>query len=126
MIEYKLEWEMPDMWWSAGHEHINDFTDIWDQIPWESSTVKTTTDLNSIRDQHKTLKNWETTKTQPIRNVKLSKRVIEPTDWEEIVEVPSITCPRCYRTSYNPNDIEQKYCGNCHMFHKDMPKEVIP
>lgn len=27
---------------------------------------------------------------------------------------PSITCPKCGRTSYNPNDIEQGYCGYCH------------
>jgi len=26
----------------------------------------------------------------------------------------SITCPQCGRTSYNVNDIEQGYCGNCH------------
>lgn len=26
----------------------------------------------------------------------------------------SITCPRCGRTSYNPNDVEQGYCGACH------------
>jgi hypothetical protein len=26
---------------------------------------------------------------------------------------PSITCPTCQRTSYNPNDIEQKFCGVC-------------
>lgn len=31
-------------------------------------------------------------------------------------EQPSITCPRCRRTSYNPNDIESKYCGN-HQYH---------
>jgi len=24
------------------------------------------------------------------------------------------TCPRCQRTSYNPNDIAEGYCGNCH------------
>lgn len=29
-------------------------------------------------------------------------------------EQPSITCPKCRMTSYNPNDIEQGYCGNCH------------
>jgi ribosomal protein S27AE len=29
---------------------------------------------------------------------------------------PSITCPVCGSTSYNPNDIEQRYCGNCHAF----------
>lgn len=25
-----------------------------------------------------------------------------------------ITCPRCLRTSHNPNDIAQGYCGACH------------
>lgn len=29
---------------------------------------------------------------------------------------PSITCPQCDRTSYNPNDIKNKYCGNCRKF----------
>ena len=32
----------------------------------------------------------------------------------------SITCPCCGLTSYNLNDIEQKYCGRCHMFHANM------
>jgi len=32
----------------------------------------------------------------------------------------SITCPRCGMTRYNLNDVEQRYCGNCHMFHADM------
>lgn len=27
---------------------------------------------------------------------------------------PSITCPVCDMTSYNPNDVEMGYCGNCH------------
>lgn len=31
----------------------------------------------------------------------------------------SITCLCCGRASYNPNDIEQKYCGFCHEFHID-------
>ena len=26
----------------------------------------------------------------------------------------SITCPKCHRTSYNPHDIAQGYCGFCH------------
>jgi hypothetical protein len=25
----------------------------------------------------------------------------------------SITCPVCHMTSYNPNDIEWGWCGNC-------------
>lgn len=32
---------------------------------------------------------------------------------------PSITCPACGKTSYNRNDIERQYCGNCHVFIED-------
>lgn len=32
---------------------------------------------------------------------------------------PSITCPRCKMTSYNPNDILNKYCGSCCAFWED-------
>jgi hypothetical protein len=27
---------------------------------------------------------------------------------------PSITCPGCGRTSWNPNDVREGYCGFCH------------
>jgi len=30
--------------------------------------------------------------------------------------VRKITCPVCHRTSYNENDIEAGYCGNCHAY----------
>lgn len=30
--------------------------------------------------------------------------------------LPTYTCPRCGMTSYNLNDIREKYCGNCHRF----------
>ena len=26
---------------------------------------------------------------------------------------PSFTCPRCGRTSYNPHDVRESYCGRC-------------
>jgi hypothetical protein len=29
---------------------------------------------------------------------------------------PSYTCLDCGRTSYNPNDIANQYCGNCHEY----------
>lgn len=29
-------------------------------------------------------------------------------------DIPSITCPRCGRTSWNPNDVREGYCGACH------------
>ena len=28
--------------------------------------------------------------------------------------VDRITCPRCGRTSYHPDDIREGYCGACH------------
>ena len=28
----------------------------------------------------------------------------------------SFTCPKCLMMSYNANDVEQGYCGNCHEF----------
>jgi hypothetical protein len=33
------------------------------------------------------------------------------------VTAPSITCPQCGWISYNFNDIKEKYCGHCHLFH---------
>lgn len=30
---------------------------------------------------------------------------------------PSITCPKCGKRSYHPDDIRNQYCGNCHAFH---------
>lgn len=31
----------------------------------------------------------------------------------------AITCARCGLTSYNPNDVAQRYCGHCKIFHDD-------
>jgi len=31
---------------------------------------------------------------------------------------PSITCSLCRATSYNENDIRERYCGRCHKFHE--------
>ena len=42
------------------------------------------------------------------------------------VEAESITCPQCGMTSHNKNDIEQRYCGNCHQYHDDMVSETEP
>jgi ribosomal protein L37E len=33
-----------------------------------------------------------------------------------MAEQPSITCPRCGRTSYHPEDIRWGYCGSCHSY----------
>jgi transcription elongation factor Elf1 len=32
------------------------------------------------------------------------------------METPSFTCPKCGMRSYNPNDVRERYCGNCHLF----------
>jgi|SRR5262245_1165668 len=32
----------------------------------------------------------------------------------------AITCLICQRTSYHPKDVQQKYCGACHIFHDDI------
>lgn len=42
--------------------------------------------------------------------------VIEPSDKVSF----TITCLVCGMKSYNQNDVEQKYCGNCHQFHDIM------
>lgn len=40
---------------------------------------------------------------------------------------PSITCPRCGRTSFHPEDVKQKYCGYCHWWTSDpLLGEVVP
>lgn len=39
---------------------------------------------------------------------------------------PSITCPRCKRTSYNVNDIEQRYCGYCRRYHFEVDAVDTP
>lgn len=29
-----------------------------------------------------------------------------------------IECLRCGMTSYHPTDVQERYCGNCHVFHE--------
>ncbi len=37
----------------------------------------------------------------------------------------SYTCLRCRRTSHNPNDEREKYCGNCHLFEEDVAQRQL-
>jgi len=39
---------------------------------------------------------------------------------------PSITCPKCGMISQNPNDVEHRYCGNCHAFHATLSLPDCP
>jgi len=34
----------------------------------------------------------------------------------------SIVCPRCGIESHHPEDVAQRYCGNCHDWHPDDPR----
>ena len=38
---------------------------------------------------------------------------------------PGIMCLICDRISYNPNDIEYIYCGNCRKFLYEVPKDFV-
>lgn len=38
------------------------------------------------------------------------------------IDGETITCGRCGRTSHHPEDVKNRYCGNCHVFHDDIPE----
>ena len=42
------------------------------------------------------------------------------------VKQPSITCPKCGRTSYHPEDIRRAYCGFCHLWHNTRDYQKRP
>lgn len=39
----------------------------------------------------------------------------------EYLLLPSITCPRCGRTSYHRVDVREGYCGSCHAWTTPRP-----
>lgn len=47
------------------------------------------------------------------------------TDTYNIVEGgKAIQCLKCNMTSWNPNDVVHRYCGNCKAFHEDASIEL--
>jgi hypothetical protein len=40
-----------------------------------------------------------------------------------IEQQPYIVCPKCGMVSHNPNDVRERYCGNCHAFHDDLLRD---
>ena len=51
----------------------------------------------------------------PVPDLEVRVISVEPTPPRIASRLPiSITCPQCGRTSYNPEDIAQGYCGGCH------------
>lgn len=55
-----------------------------------------------------------------IADYKTALRVAYPEEYEKAFGADSITCPQCGRTSHNPNDVREKYCGYCHQYHDTM------
>jgi hypothetical protein len=49
-----------------------------------------------------------------------------PSTYEIGATGENITCLDCGFTSWNENDVRERYCGNCHEFHgiKQMAAEV--
>lgn len=43
-------------------------------------------------------------------------KIEETTGTPTTPQKQSITCTRCHRTSYHPQDIARKYCGHCRVF----------
>lgn len=37
-----------------------------------------------------------------------------------IEQQPYIVCPKCGMVSHNPNDVRERYCGACHVFHDNL------
>ena len=38
---------------------------------------------------------------------------------DQMAKRPHVRCPKCLMVSFNPNDIEQRFCGLCKLFHAD-------
>lgn len=87
--EYRLSWESADPWWCNEMEqrHGRDFAWIpiehWAQVPWEPPVVVVTSDP---WQQFNTLSEWARTHYQPIRNVKLERRIVLAPEvgWEAV------------------------------------------
>jgi ribosomal protein S27AE len=47
---------------------------------------------------------------------------VNPDILNVVAAQPSFTCPKCGAVSYNPNDVENRYCGACHLFFGEWEK----
>lgn len=90
-IEHRLSWESPSPWECDGYERQFG-KDVWQKMPWEmldlTWTTTSVTFLGDERmDQFATLSEWAATSCQPIRNVRLERRVVPDPDsgWEDVV-----------------------------------------
>lgn len=46
------------------------------------------------------------------------------TRFYSMAQEPSITCPKCFLTSYSTSDIAEGYCGNCHDWTTPVPPVI--
>jgi hypothetical protein len=51
--------------------------------------------------------------------------VVTPATYEILSGGAAIRCLRCNRVSHNLNDVAQRYCGNCHVFHEFDPAQHV-
>ena len=56
--------------------------------------------------------------------VKKGKTYFLDTACSKLGFMPKITCLVCNKTSYHPQDVKNKYCGNCHIFHEEIINEL--
>lgn len=75
---------------------------------------------NKLTQLKTQMENPETGKLELVRLVIMPEKMDHEWPSDAPLGTPSITCPRCGRTSYHPKDIEELYCGHCHMWHEDM------
>jgi hypothetical protein len=47
--------------------------------------------------------------------------VVRPSETRLIL---GIRCHKCRRISYHPKDVQERYCGHCHVFHSDDTGQV--
>jgi hypothetical protein len=62
-----------------------------------------------------------------VRNVMADKPPGSAAEWIARIDAfiaalpPSILCPHCKLISYQPEDVANRYCGHCHVFHEATP-----
>jgi hypothetical protein len=62
-----------------------------------------------------------------VQSVMTGKPPGNAAEWNARIDVviaalpPGIVCPHCKLISYKAEDVANRYCGNCHVFHEATP-----
>jgi len=79
--QWMVQFRSCDPWWADANQHIKDYRLV--EVPWKAElTERIDDDEEQARDQYNTLSQWETSGTQPVKEVRLFVR--EPSEWKEI------------------------------------------